>query len=181
MTDLGDWDHDDNEETSEAENETTTPKTPELFYGSVEQFVNKKLAHQYKRVVGTRSDSPFRWAPDWWNYPEAVSRLEALWRAWEHLRIDPATGMSIWWRRPRRPPHEHPAQPHRPIRRTQKRTTSRKRSRRTTAMHPSPRRMVPRPETRTAVTVLSRLLMVAGMRREASLLVCSPVFNRRNR
>ena len=25
-------------------------------------------------------------------------RLEALWRAWEHLRLDPATGMSVWWR-----------------------------------------------------------------------------------
>ncbi len=25
-------------------------------------------------------------------------RLEALWRAWEHLRQDPATGMSVWWR-----------------------------------------------------------------------------------
>ena len=25
-------------------------------------------------------------------------RLEALWRAWEHLRLDPSTGMSVWWR-----------------------------------------------------------------------------------
>ncbi len=25
-------------------------------------------------------------------------RLEALWRAWEHLRQDPSTGMSVWWR-----------------------------------------------------------------------------------
>ena len=25
-------------------------------------------------------------------------RLEALWRAWEHLRLDPATGMSVWLR-----------------------------------------------------------------------------------
>lgn len=25
-------------------------------------------------------------------------RLEALWRSWEHLRKDPATGMSVWWR-----------------------------------------------------------------------------------
>lgn len=29
---------------------------------------------------------------------EAVSRLEALWRAWEALRLDPATGMNVWWR-----------------------------------------------------------------------------------
>lgn len=25
-------------------------------------------------------------------------RLEALWRSWEHLRLDPATGMSVWLR-----------------------------------------------------------------------------------
>ena len=30
--------------------------------------------------------------------PEAVARLDALWRAWEHLRLDPATGMSVWFR-----------------------------------------------------------------------------------
>ena len=29
---------------------------------------------------------------------EAVIRLEALWRAWEHLRLDPSTGPSVWWR-----------------------------------------------------------------------------------
>ncbi|MGV0111135.1 DUF4913 domain-containing protein [Arthrobacter sp. CP30] len=28
----------------------------------------------------------------------AVSRLNALWRAWETLRLDPGTGMSDWWR-----------------------------------------------------------------------------------
>jgi len=27
-----------------------------------------------------------------------LQRLEALWRAWEHLRQDPALGMSVWWR-----------------------------------------------------------------------------------
>lgn len=39
-----------------------------------------------------------RWAARWWQHEEAIIRLEALWRAWEHLRLDPATGMSIWWR-----------------------------------------------------------------------------------
>lgn len=51
----------------------------------------------------TRAAPPSRgsgnvWAADWWRYPEAVSRIEALWRAWEHLRLDPATGMSVWFR-----------------------------------------------------------------------------------
>ena len=38
------------------------------------------------------------WCPEWWRHAEAPSRLEALWRAWEHLRLDPATGMSVWFR-----------------------------------------------------------------------------------
>jgi len=38
------------------------------------------------------------WAAEWWRYAEAVSRLDSLWRAWEHLRLDASTGMSVWWR-----------------------------------------------------------------------------------
>ena len=50
----------------------------------------------FRRRVGDRSQ--FRWAADWWRHPEAVLRLDALWRAWEHLRLDPATGVSVWLR-----------------------------------------------------------------------------------
>ncbi|MET9311019.1 DUF4913 domain-containing protein [Kribbella sp. NPDC003505] len=27
-----------------------------------------------------------------------MSRLDALWRAWEYLRQDEGLGMSVWWR-----------------------------------------------------------------------------------
>jgi len=38
------------------------------------------------------------WCASWWAHPEAVLRLYALWRAWEALRLEPATGMSSnWW------------------------------------------------------------------------------------
>lgn len=30
-------------------------------------------------------------------HEKAISRLEALWRAWEFLRLTGSTGMSIWW------------------------------------------------------------------------------------
>ncbi len=69
---------------------------PELFFGSVDQFVRGFLCHVYRRNIDARSERV--WAPDWWRYPEAVSRLESLWRAWEALRLDPAIGMSVWWR-----------------------------------------------------------------------------------
>lgn len=69
---------------------------PQTFYGSVDEFVREKLILSYRRLVGPQA--PFRWAADWWSYPEAVSRLDALWRAWEHLRLDGVTGASVWWR-----------------------------------------------------------------------------------
>ncbi|PVW03042.1 DUF4913 domain-containing protein [Microbacterium sp. Gd 4-13] len=49
----------------------------------------------YARKVGASAE--FRWAARWWESPEAVARLEAIWRAWEHLRQDAATGSSTWW------------------------------------------------------------------------------------
>lgn len=69
---------------------------PELFYGSVDEFVREYLIKVYRRPVGAQGG--MKWSARWWEYPEALSRLDALWRAWEHLRLDPATGMSVWWR-----------------------------------------------------------------------------------
>jgi len=72
------------------------PEPPQLVYGSVAQFVREKIAPTYRREV-TEGYSR-HWCPEWWRHGEAISRLEALWRAWEHLRLDPSTGMSVWWR-----------------------------------------------------------------------------------
>src|SRR5690606_35796777 len=66
--------------------------------GSVDEFVREHLRHVYRRRIAGRGGSGLRWAGEWWKSDEAVIRLEALWRAWEHLRRDPATGMSVWWR-----------------------------------------------------------------------------------
>jgi hypothetical protein len=37
------------------------------------------------------------WCPEWWRHPEAVARLDALWRAWESSRAEGGSGMSYWW------------------------------------------------------------------------------------
>lgn len=96
---LGEWD------AVPAENETPAPESastpaeselPTLYYGSVDEFVRDYLRFVYRRRVGDRSQR--QWAAEWWRYDEALQRLEALWRAWEHLRLDPALGMSVWWR-----------------------------------------------------------------------------------
>ena len=68
---------------------------PPMVYGSTDEFVYEFLRYAYKRRIDGRTR---RWAAEWWQYEEAVMRLEALWRAWEHLRLDPALGMSVWWR-----------------------------------------------------------------------------------
>lgn len=68
----------------------------ELYYGSVDEFVREQIVPVFRRRVGERAS--YRWAADWWRYPEAVIRLEALWRSWEALRLEPALGMSVWLR-----------------------------------------------------------------------------------
>lgn len=68
---------------------------PALYFGSVDEFVRGYLLPNYRRRVDGQR---VVWAAEWWKYAEAVARLDALWRAWEHLRLDPQTGMSVWFR-----------------------------------------------------------------------------------
>lgn len=72
-----------------------TTEEPRLFYASVDEFVGEFLIHAYRRRINGRDRV---WATEWWRHEEAIMRLEALWRAWEHLRLEPALGMSVWWR-----------------------------------------------------------------------------------
>ena len=37
------------------------------------------------------------WCPRWWEHPEAVWRLKALWDAWETARAEGGNAMSYWW------------------------------------------------------------------------------------
>lgn len=68
---------------------------PQLYYSTLDVFVRDLLAPTYRRPIDARNRS---WCPQWWRHAEAIARLEALWRAWEHLRLDPATGVSVWFR-----------------------------------------------------------------------------------
>lgn len=47
----------------------------------------------YMRRVGSRGSH--RWSAQWWDRPEGRIRIEALWLAWEHARMEPA-GISDW-------------------------------------------------------------------------------------
>ena len=73
----------------------------DLYFVDVDAWVRGWLIPTWeRRIDGQRADgaSGFRWSARWWDHPEAVFRLEALWRAWEALRLDAGTGMSVWLR-----------------------------------------------------------------------------------
>ncbi|MDF9749621.1 DUF4913 domain-containing protein [Arthrobacter sp. ES3-54] len=59
------------------------------------EFFAELLAQSYVREVS--EGATFAWCPEWYKHPEALIRMEAIWRAWEHLRLEPALGVSTWW------------------------------------------------------------------------------------
>jgi hypothetical protein len=66
----------------------TTP-----LYPNVASWVDRWLCPNMEREI-TRT---VEWCPMWWDHPEAVERLEALWEAWELGRIGGGTWKSTWW------------------------------------------------------------------------------------
>lgn len=67
----------------------------QTHFAAVDQWVSGWLLPMWSRDLHGEAST---WCPQWWRHPEAVARLTALWLCWEHLRLDPATGMSSWWR-----------------------------------------------------------------------------------
>ena len=72
----------------------TVDAPPECYYQSLGEFAGWLLA-VYRR--STRGQARV-FCPQWWKHPEAIARMDALWRAFEQLRQDPGTGMSVFWR-----------------------------------------------------------------------------------
>jgi hypothetical protein len=71
--------------------EVTAPAEQPTFYPDMFTWVEGWLLPHWVRPKKN-------WDDKWWEYPEVLSRFEALWRAWEHLRLDGALGMSVFWR-----------------------------------------------------------------------------------
>ncbi|WP_245673698.1 DUF4913 domain-containing protein [Nocardia lijiangensis] len=72
-----------------------TEQQQQMIYTNVVEFVENYLSLVYRRQVTDISETV--WCPEWWKHAEAVARLDALWRAWEHYRLEPSTGLSIWF------------------------------------------------------------------------------------
>ncbi|MET8654994.1 DUF4913 domain-containing protein [Nocardia aurea] len=63
-------------------------------FTNVAAFVEEYLGQVYQRQVSDSSETV--WCDQWWRHVEAVSRLDALWRAWEQLHRDERGGLSYW-------------------------------------------------------------------------------------
>lgn len=64
----------------------------ELWYPNVDRFLHEFL------LASWRHDTSTKWCRKWYLHAEAVSRLDALWRAYEAMRVGDPTGMAVWWR-----------------------------------------------------------------------------------
>jgi hypothetical protein len=91
-SDIGRFSTDYSTSETEASTEPADEQTPpELVYGSAEEFLHEQLLPTYVRGVDGRAA---KWCIEWYFHPEAVSRVEAFWRAWEHLRLEPRESVS---------------------------------------------------------------------------------------
>lgn len=84
----------DAEEDVEPDEGSSDAEESELYYDSLDEFVRGFLIRGYARHINGHTRV---WAGRYWEYPEALSRLGAMWRSWEYLRRDPATGLSVWY------------------------------------------------------------------------------------
>lgn len=64
----------------------------EQAYPSLEAWVSDFFAPTFRRPIG----GEFRWCTHWQDHPEAVLRLQALWRAWALLHADGPLGSATW-------------------------------------------------------------------------------------
>lgn len=68
--------------------------TPGLYYPTVDVFVRDFLVRIYERAL---PKGRMTWCPQWWKHDEAVYRLQALWLAWEHMRVHDGPLAAAQW------------------------------------------------------------------------------------
>jgi len=72
--------------------EALEPSVRAPVFATLEAWVADFFLLTFHRSIG----SDTRWCRSWPDHPEAVLRLEALWRSWETLRLDPNLGIATW-------------------------------------------------------------------------------------
>ena len=71
-----------------------TAAVPQPEFDRLEDWLAGYFLPMFRRTLG----GEYRWCRQWWRHGEAISRLTALWHAWEVLRTQPATGIATWYR-----------------------------------------------------------------------------------
>lgn len=66
----------------------------ESAYDNLDSWVEQFFAVTFTRSLG----GEWRWCPRWREHPEAVFRLDALWRSYETLRREGGMGTAVWLR-----------------------------------------------------------------------------------
>lgn len=73
--------NDDPEE--EIKQEETGAAEPELLYSDAPTWFEDYLSYVYRRDLG---QSTTLWCDRWFDRPEAMTRMQTLWRSWEAAR-----------------------------------------------------------------------------------------------
>lgn len=81
------------EESGDESAPTASAVESALAFASLPDFVEGFFVE-----VAVRHQQPRQWCRKWWDHEEAVMRLEALWDAFEALRVEPGTGTAVWIR-----------------------------------------------------------------------------------
>lgn len=85
----------------EGETEAVAEEEPENVYDDPYSFFTAELHPLYARVSHNEQEieagkQRFAWCPQWWRHIEAVTRISALWHAWEKSRLEDGAAMSTW-------------------------------------------------------------------------------------
>lgn len=72
-----------------------SPAASAPLFASLPTFVDRYVLPNWRHQHQPNST---RWCERWWLHEEAVTRLEALWEAFEAMRLEPAPSLSTWLR-----------------------------------------------------------------------------------
>lgn len=83
---IDDFEDVEEDELDDLDNEDEDVEESDLQFANVFEFVETFLAPIY--AVGINQKKEVKWCRRWWAHPEAVYRLDCLWRRYEQLRLE---------------------------------------------------------------------------------------------